>query len=275
MISANRYFDESAPKPEPAKLRAWRDYRNIPDVTKIVVDVRREKDWLTYLPGRIYVFFQDAEGISVHDSDAEWEPALEEWLIDEQGARAVTVDSEKVRFSLLLTAGLRPVRERFGDIVFNETLLTVVRQGELAQHPEIVKVLEEIGDVGKPEEFEECAKWVEEVFFNQAARLHHLYPDDRDTAIDVFDGALARYLDERFNVSNMRALFGRGPCPRCGKIVSSIALRNFANIHTCPKCHTIYCDYCGENPTIIFNNLPTGASCPVCSGKHDQTDEER
>ncbi|WP_437830255.1 hypothetical protein [Sorangium sp. So ce1153] len=205
--SKNKYFSTSPATPEHPRIRAWRSYRKDPACHHVEVEVRREREGLVFLPASIFVFFCGADGSIVKDVEAPWEPALEEWLIDEQKAKAVSRDNEKLRFSLLLKPALRPALVRFGDGYFNAVLIALLREGPFRDHTEVAEMLHEIREYPPGvESLADCQAHIDHALSEAAKRLLGLYQGDSETAEDILGGAVALYLDERFNVTNRKLL---------------------------------------------------------------------
>lgn len=206
-MSSNKYFNSPTPPPEPPRIRAWKSYRKDPAFHHIDVQVRRERDGLTLLPARLAVSFCRADGEVLKFDEAPWEPELEAWLIDDQGARAVDVENEKLRFSLLLKPALRPILIRYGDGYFNAVLVDMLQRGPFRTHPEVVAALRQIHEY-KPtgESRADCEERIDHELTKAAAKLMKLYANDSKTAEDILGGAIADYLDERFSITNRKLL---------------------------------------------------------------------
>lgn len=139
--ASNKYFDAPAPAPEHPRIRAWGSYRKNPEVDHVELEVRRNREGLTFLPTRMFVTFYRADGDIFRGPDeAEWELELDDWLIKEH-VRAKDEDNEKLRFSLRLKAAMRPIAARFGDGYFNSVLVYLLREGPFANHPVLAETL--------------------------------------------------------------------------------------------------------------------------------------
>ena len=207
MSTPNKYFDSPTQRPEHPRVRAWRSYRKDPSVHYVEVEVRRKREGLFVLPARLFVFFCSEDGEVVRTDETAWESELESWLIDKEKARAATIDNEKLRFSLLLKPALRPIPVRYGDDYFNSVLVTGLKEGPFGTHTEIVDVLRDIHEYPPAGgSLLDCQELIDFEFATMAKRLLELYDDDRATAEDILGGAIARYLDDRFSVSDRRQL---------------------------------------------------------------------
>lgn len=205
--SENKYFAEPSPQPEHPRLRAWKAYRRMPPVHHVDVEVKKGRDGLTLLPPRLFVTFYDEKNEIVKQDEAPWEAELDDWLIDEEKARAVTPANEKDRFSLVLKPALRPTIVRYGDGYFNSVLIETLKNGPYRDHIEVADMLRSIHEyppAGGSKD--DCRDEIEHVFSKTAQRLLALYMTDRTAAVDILGGAISRYLDERFSVTNSRML---------------------------------------------------------------------
>jgi hypothetical protein len=207
MTASNKYFDASTDPPVHPRIKAWKAYRNLPGVQRVEVEVRRDRDGLILLPARLFVSFLGKNAELIRLDEAPWEVELEDWLVDHEKARAVNVENEKLRFSLLLKPAMRPILTRYGDGYFNAVLTVVLHEGPFSKHPEVVDVLHHIHeDQPAGGSKEDCQALIEHVFTLFAKRLLALYDGSREIAVDILGGAIARYLDDRFSVTNSKIL---------------------------------------------------------------------
>ena len=207
MTQPNKYFDPPVPTVDHPRIRAWRSYRRESKVDHVAVEIKRDHEGLTYHPARIFVEFRDVADAIVRIDEAPWEAELEAWLIETEQAKAVSIDNEKLRFSLLLKPAFRPILIRYGDGYFNSVLIEVLQAGPLATQAEVADVLRSIHR-NKPAPGpakEECRDRIERELVLLASRISVLY-QDREVAEDIHAGAIAKYLDERYSVSNSRML---------------------------------------------------------------------
>lgn len=208
MSKPNKYFDAPpAPQPEHPRIRAWKSYRRDPAVDHVEVQLLQERDGLVLLPARLAVSFYRADGEVAKYDEADWDPELETWLIDDQRARAISPDNEKLRFSLLLKPALRPILVRYGDGYFNSVLIAGLREGPYALHNQVADMLRSIHELPPHEQSRaECQELIDRAIATVAQRLLRLYDGDRAAAEEILGGAIAHYLDERFSVTNSRML---------------------------------------------------------------------
>jgi len=132
------------------------------------VEVTRERGAFGFGPAKIVVDFLDAAGTIERQDDADWDVALDAWLV-EQGARAGSVENERLR------RRPQPLLRELGDSYFNSLLVRVLKDGPYADHPEVGP--------------RACSTPVDE-------------------AAEILAGAIAMYLDERFHLTERQRLFG-------------------------------------------------------------------
>ena len=171
------------------------------------MDVQRGRDGLTLLAPRLFVSFYGVGDEIVRQDEAPWEPELEAWLIDEERARATTVENEMDRFSLLLKPAFRPILVRYGDGYFNSVLVASLREGPYGSDGEVADVLRAIHE-DRPAggSRADCEQMIDHELGLAAKRLLVLYDGNVTVAAKILGGAIARYLDERFSVTNSRML---------------------------------------------------------------------
>lgn len=202
----NEYFDS---EPEPggsrhpligvweAKVRAGH-----PPST---VQVRRPREAFGYGPPELFVRFAGTEDVT---GPVAWDLALDEWLVA-TGVRALSPSDEALRASFRLEARLIPLVEDWGDGYFNAVLVRVVRAGPYGKQPQLRGVLERIhtsnphdsGDLNQRE------RLLKDPIKRVAQELSTGLSYSRESAIDLLEGAIVRYLDRRFHVSERRNLF--------------------------------------------------------------------
>lgn len=201
----SKYFDDATPEPDPPRVRAWKTWWAKPEVDRVEVDVTQQREVLTSLPPRIDVLFLSSDKHVVHRDEALWEPEYEDWLLEIE-ARSVTRSSEKLRFSLLLRPALRPAIVRFGDGYFNSVLM-VVLQDEFSGNSEVAENIRYVSTYQPTgESLYDCKQMIEHVFAWLAKKLLKLYDGDIEAADEILGGAISRYVDARFNITNSRLL---------------------------------------------------------------------
>ncbi len=197
MSKLNTFFDNKA---DAFRHPVLTFLENIP-AENVKVDVVRPRDTLGFKAARIYLRILDGP-----PSEYAWDDELNAALVA-KGIKAVSPESEKVRFALGLRFGFKRVELRFGDGFFNAVLGKVVRE-KFAGLPEIDDVLRDVhtdqpfmGGNG----YENCRDMIEKVIGDRAMELIGLnYPMTQ--AEEILAGAMALYLDERFTVTDRRRL---------------------------------------------------------------------
>jgi hypothetical protein len=210
MLKLDDYFQEdaAADQPKHPTLRAWLDYRNRSEVADAKFELHRPRDVLGYKPAKIYVHFYDKDANECHCDHDAWDDDLNAGLV-QHGFKAVSEDNEVERFALALRSALRNPENRFGDGFFNSVLVHVVKESEFANYDEIKYVLKHATALDpnlNSRSYTECAEMIKVALCERALELKNQlsYPQDRAKAILV--GAVARYLDERFSVTNRARL---------------------------------------------------------------------
>lgn len=201
--ASNKYFDEPGLAPEHPRIRAWRSYKN--NSSRVELEIRRQREGLSYLPTSMVVIFYGADGAISHHDVTEWDLELDSWLVAEH-VKAKDEGNEKLRFSLRLKAVFRPIAIRFGDGFFNSVLIYLLRGGPFANHQALAQVLGEIHEYeaagGSKIDCEELIDYEIKVV---ARELMCLYAD-RAVAEEILAGAIAQYLDDRFHITEGRLL---------------------------------------------------------------------
>jgi hypothetical protein len=204
--ASNKYFDEPAPVPEHPRIRAWRSYKNDPAVNHVELEIRRQREGLTYLPTRMFVTFYDPAGAILRQDEAEWELELDSWLVKEH-VKAKDEDNEKLRFALRLKVALRPIAVRFGDGYFNSVLVHLLRGGPFGGREPLAQVLAAIFEYEAAGGSRlDCEQLIDYEIGVAARELLSLYDNNRALAEDILIGAITQYLDDRFHVTDRRQL---------------------------------------------------------------------
>lgn len=139
-----------------------------------------------------------------------WDGELDDVLID-RGFRAADVQSEQVRFSMAIQRSMKPIGIRFGDGLYNSVLLIAIEAIELHQVPPVDAIFQELRR-SRPwtvtRGYEDCQKAIETALrFRAGQLLSKLHYNENETQ-QVFAGAVASYLDERFSVSDSKRWLG-------------------------------------------------------------------
>ena len=174
---------------------------NKPD--RVSVDVVRPKDVLGYKSAKLFLNWtkNDLEQPPVEYG---WDDELNGALI-QRGIRAVSPDAEKVRFGLVLRHAFKRPESRFGDGFFNSVLAIVVRESGFPDFPEVAGILKQVSTNQPHMEgnwYPDCRQMIEGILGAQATELVSSLQYSQDDAKSILAGAVARYLDERFSVTD-------------------------------------------------------------------------
>ncbi len=197
------------------KLRFWKSMKDR-GVT-LVCELVRERDGLSFGPARLYVHFLDAQRKDLQSPDeVEWDAGLNDALL-EIGVRAASDENEINRFGLTLRDRFEDPEGRFGEGYFNAVLLEYIRQSPFGSESAVIEKLADI-TANQPSRcgssYAECRDAIETVLVHCGNDLMNLYDKDERRCSQILTGALAKYLDERFSITN-RKLLGWGK-PRRG-----------------------------------------------------------
>jgi hypothetical protein len=171
-----------------------------------VFELYRPREALGFRKAKIVVhFFRDGREVEYKDDD--WDDDLNTWLI-ELGVKCRTPDEEKDRFALGLRAAFKKPEKKYGDGYFNAVLVDYVQRTDLGNEYEIKQILTHIPRSGRPEgrSYPDCVGMIEGAIKGRAAELSKKLDYEVPEAWDILAGSLARYLDERFSVTNRRLL---------------------------------------------------------------------
>lgn len=208
MSDLDRYFNGDGDWEGHPKLRFWARQSERPEVGESRVELRRPREGLTFRPAKIYMHFYDRAGQEIECDGEDWDDGLNAGLL-RRGIKAITPENEKERFSLVLRAAFRRPEYRFGGGYFNSVLTALLREGPFANDPQVAGVLRHTTAI-PPEthsrSFLDCAEMIELAIRGRAHELVNDLHYERDQAEEILAGALSRYLDERFSVTNRRSL---------------------------------------------------------------------
>ncbi len=137
-----------------------------------------------------------------------WDDELNAGLVQLR-IRASDLANETDRFALGLCAALRKAERDFGDGYFNAVLRELVTESGLSGDPEIAEVLKHayaLQPNRQGKNYNLCREMVAAAISGRIYELKHQLDYDANEARKILVSALARYLDERFSVSNRRRL---------------------------------------------------------------------
>lgn len=209
MAKLGGIFDSSEEHPEHPVLK----HLDAVKPEKTEVEVTRPQDVLGYKPARIYVR-TTVTGMRQPPAEYAWDDDLNDGLI-RRGFRAVSAENEKLRFALALRGGLRKAESRAGDGYFNCVLVKMVKETPLNEFAEVADVMRDV-TANEPSKssrsYNDCLEMIQNELVRRANELTEALQYERDAAEDILAGAVARFLDERFTVSDRRKLgwTGRG-----------------------------------------------------------------
>jgi hypothetical protein len=206
MSGFEHYFHS---KPETAthpKVRFWKRMQQ--DGTRLVCELLRERDGLSFGPARLYIRFLDPNGRDRHTPDeVDWDARLNDELL-RMRVKASDEESEIKRFGLTLRDRLEQPEERFGDGYFNAVLIEYIDKSPFAHEPLIREKRRFITAYRASRDgraFTECWEALDSVIVRCAQDLTAL-DYEQGEAVRILSGALAAYLDERFSITNRRLL---------------------------------------------------------------------
>lgn len=203
MLSFDSIFSEEEQQSSYPLLRYIDEKK--PDSVSVEVD--RSKDLLGYRSAKLVVSLT-INGDRQPSQEYLWDDELNLALV-KRGYRSISLADEKKRFVLMLKSRLRTVETRFGDGFFNAVLVHMVREGALMKVSEVADVMKDVF-ANEPcmsgSSYGDCRNAITQVLRTCANDLSMLLGYDRDEAEEILAGAIARYLDERFTVTDRRRL---------------------------------------------------------------------
>ena len=171
-----------------------------------VFELFRAKEALGFRKAKIVIhFLKDGREADYRDDD--WDDNLNSGLV-QLGVRSQTPEEEKDRFALGLRAALRTPEKRYGDGYFSAVLVQYVLRTDFRGQGEMAEVLEHVHQE-KPDDsntFRDCLRMVDAAVKGRAVELFQNLGYDKPTTWDILAGAMARYVDGRFSVTNRRVL---------------------------------------------------------------------
>ncbi len=224
-MNASKYFSNTSPLHP--RIAYWKSLVEASPKARVTMSILRGRDGLLRRNPRLFLCIHSTPPTL---DEVSWELELDDWLIkqkiraevasEEPGQQEeASLHNEQERFGLHLLYDLRPVVLRYGDAFFNAVLLALVQQ-DFGAHPLVADVLSHVHMRARAEEGGECSGEIMARFSRLARSIESLYEGYRDVAEDVIHevheapnlaeeilaGAIASYLDERFNVSERKML---------------------------------------------------------------------
>jgi hypothetical protein len=172
------------------------------------IEVVRPKDMLGFKAAKIGLHLTSEDGSPQPPTEYAWDDDLNAALVA-MGVKSISPDNEKTRFALGLRAGFKRAESRFGDGFFNAVLGLVVKEDGFADHPEVGGILQDVhtnaphmGGNG----YSDCREMITKAISDRAHELVGRLKYTQEQAQEILAGAMARYLDERFTVTDRRRL---------------------------------------------------------------------
>ncbi len=180
-----------------------------PDFQEAKVEVIRPRGPLVHRPTKLHLHFYAKSGAEIdRPHPEEWDDELNTALIQCR-IGAISVDNEKERFSLGLRAALQGAESRFGDGYFNSVLVHHILNSPFKDHPAFADILPNVHRNGVDTSFrtyDECRDMIDSAIRGRAMELTKNLGYSIPEAEDILAAAVAQYLDDRFSVTNRRAL---------------------------------------------------------------------
>jgi len=136
-----------------------------------------------------------------------WDAEINEELIG-LGIRSKEFDSESIRFAIRLRDELRATETRYGNGFFNRTLVDLMTESYLDKHQEIKSALEKHHGIAleRTSEYHECRDSIAYVIGKRSRELTGPLGYDEATMRNILSKAIARYLDNRFSLSQRKQM---------------------------------------------------------------------
>lgn len=208
MTTLDDFFTKPTESVHP-RVRNWRARLGEPDTTALLEVYRPESEFGQAQPEMHLQFIEDGNLLPLET--VPWDDDLNAGLIHQvpKPVRAVSPEQEAERFALGLRAALRKAEREFGNGYFNSVLIDLLNDSDLTNHKEIAEVLK-YAYANPPHRegraFGVCRELIAGAISDRARELTGPLDYSREEAKQILVSALARYLDERFSVSNRRRL---------------------------------------------------------------------
>ncbi|HET6248136.1 MAG TPA: hypothetical protein VFE47_10605 [Tepidisphaeraceae bacterium] len=167
------------------------------------IEVVRPKDVLGFKSARLYLHFAK-NGVAQAPAEYLWDDELNLALIN-RGIKSASPESEEIRFGLYLRYKLKRTESRYGDGFFNSVLILVIRELKFELFPEVEKILGQI-HTNKPDpggsSLDDCRNAISTILGKAVEELTKRLQYPEAQADEILAGAVAKYLDERFTVSD-------------------------------------------------------------------------
>jgi hypothetical protein len=170
---------------------------------QVAVEVVRPKDLIGFKAAKFYLHLSK-NGVQQPPIEYAWDEELNLAFVQRR-IKSISAESEKVRFGLDLRYRLKRPESRYGDGFFNSVLMILVRELKLDEFTEVREVLPHI-HTNRPHaggnSLQDCRLAITTVFGSLYEDLRQQLKYAEELADEILAGAVSRYLDERFTVTD-------------------------------------------------------------------------
>jgi hypothetical protein len=205
MTNLDDYFTKPTDSQHP-RLRNWKARLSEPGTSATLEVYRPETEFGALQPEMNLQFTKDQKPQPLETLP--WNDDLNVGLI-QLGVRAVNQEQEAERFALGLRGALRKAEREFGDGYFNAVLLEFIKDSDFTNYNELAEVLRHAYAIPPYKEgraYTLCREMIDGAIGERAHELTELLNYPQEEAKRILVSALARYLDQRFSVSNRRRM---------------------------------------------------------------------
>lgn len=191
------------------RLRHWKQRLAQPGVDA-KLELYRPEAALGLVHTEIHLhFFENGKPLQL--DSISWDDELNSGLVRLK-VRAVDLHQEAERFAMGLRAALKQAERTYGDGYLNSVLVELVRESDLTRYQEVADVLQHVTS-NRPYRqaegarmYNECREMIADAIAARAQELTGPLGYSKDEAKQILVKALARYIDERFSVTNRRRM---------------------------------------------------------------------
>lgn len=205
MTTLDDYFRRLTHSLSHPQLRNWKA-RLEDSGTDATLEVFRPESMLGQSQAEMNVQFTK-DGNLLPLETVPWDDDLNDGLIQLK-VKATNPDQEAERFALGLRAAMRKAEREAGDGYFNSILVERIHDSDLPQFSEIAEVLKHV-HTNRPHQgrsYHRIRELIDDAIGGRATELTNSLEYPEADAKQILVSALARYLDQRFSVSNRRWL---------------------------------------------------------------------
>jgi hypothetical protein len=200
-VNVDELFDppEHELAPEVARLEDLRRVHGGP----IGCEFARRREGLGFGPARFVIRFTSQLPREI----VSWSLDVDDWLI-QHGVRAIREENEAERFGFAFNERFEDVEASVGSGFFNAVFFQYLRESELAGMGPLREMMDAVHSYNPSEGWsaDDSRKRIKNVLMECADALRKHLRYEKPVAVRILAGAIAYYLDERFNVSNRRFL---------------------------------------------------------------------